>query len=134
MLPRSLATLHPRFRTPWIAIIAFAALTFLVSVSGAFRSLAVLSSMALLLVYLGVCLAALKLRYTRPRAAGAFRMPGGPVPALLASATVVWLLAHSTLREAIAMAAFVALAILYYVVRRGSRRDVRTGPVIASEV
>jgi amino acid transporter len=134
MLPRSLATLHPRFRTPWIAIIAFAALTFLASVSGAFRQLAVLSSMALLLVYLGVCLAALKLRYARPRPAGAFRMPGGPVPALLASATVVWLLAHSTLREATAMAAFVALAILYYVVRRGSRRDVHTKPAMASEV
>jgi amino acid transporter len=134
MLPRSLATLHPRFRTPWIAIIAFAALTFLASVSGAFRQLAVLSSMALLLVYLGVCLAALKLRYARPRPAGAFRMPGGPVPALLASATVVLLVANSSLREATAMAAFVALAILYYVVRRGSRRDVHTKPAMASEV
>jgi hypothetical protein len=61
-------------------------------------------------------------------------MPGGPVPALLASATVVWLLAHSTLLEAISMAAFVALAIFYYVVRRGSRRDVRAGPAVASEV
>jgi amino acid transporter len=132
-LPLSLASLHPEFRTPWISILLFAALTLLVSISGAFRPLAVLSSMALLLVYLGVCLAALKLRYTRPRAPGAFRMPGGPVPALLASATVIWLLAHSTLREAIAMASFVALAILYYVLRRGFRGDARTGPAVASE-
>jgi len=133
MLPRSLAALHPEFRTPWISILAFAALTLLASISGAFRPLAVLSSMALLLVYLGVCLAALKLRYTRPRAPGAFRMPGGPLPALLASATVVWLLAHSTLREAIAMASFIALAILYYAIRRGSRRDMRTEPVVITK-
>lgn len=124
MLPRSLASLHPRFRTPWISILVFAGLTLVVSITGAFRPLAVLSSMALLLVYLGVCLAALKLRYTRARAPGAFRMPGGPVPALLASATVVWLLAHSTAREAIAMAALLGAAMVYYVVRRGSRRTV----------
>ena len=134
MLPRPLAALHPEFRTPWISILAFAGLTLLVSISGAFRPLAVLSSMALLLVYLGVCLAALKLRYTRPRAPGAFRMPGGPLPALLASATVVWLLAHSTGREAISMASFVALAILYYALRRGLRRRARTGPAVATEL
>lgn len=134
MLPRSLASLHPKFRTPWVSIVVFAGLTLLVSISGAFRPLAVLSSMALLLVYLGVCLAALKLRYTRPRAAGAFRMPGGPLPALLACATVLWLLAHSTLREAMAMALFIALAMLYYAIRRGSRRGVRGGPAVATEV
>jgi amino acid transporter len=134
MLPRQLAELHPRFRTPWRSILAFTGLTLVASISGAFRSLAVISSMALLLVYLGVCLAALKLRYTRPRAPGAFRMPGGPLPALLASATVIWLLAHSTLREAVAMASFIALAILYYIIRRGSRRDVRTEPVVITKV
>jgi amino acid transporter len=134
MLPHSLATLHPEFRTPWVSILVFAGLALLVSISGAFRSLAVLSSMSLLLVYLGVCLAALKLRYTRPRAPGAFRMPGGPLPALLASATVIWLLAHSTLHEAVAMASFVALAVLYYVIRRGSRRDLRTEPVAVPKV
>jgi amino acid transporter len=134
MLPRSLAALHPEFRTPWVSILVFAGLTLLVSISGAFRPLAVLSSMALLLVYLGVCLAALKLRYTRPRTAGAFRMPGGPLPALLASATVVWLLAHSTLREAMAMASFIAVAMLYYALRRGARGSMRSGKAVASEV
>ncbi len=134
MLPRSLAALHPELRTPWISILVFAGLTLLVSISGAFRPLAILSSMALLLVYFGVCLAALKLRYTRPRAPGTFRMPGGPLPALLASATVVWLLAHSTRREATAMASFVAVAILYYVLRRGFRRAAPTGSAVATEL
>lgn len=118
MLPRALAALHPRFRTPWISIIVFAGLALLLAATGAFRPLAVLSSMALLLVYLGVCLAALKLRYTRPRAPGGFRMPGGPTVALLASATVIWLLAHSTRRETIAMASLIAVSILYYGIRR----------------
>lgn len=118
MLPRSLAALHPKYHTPWISIMAFAALALLMAITGAFRPLAVLSSMALLLVYLGVCLAALRLRYSRPPAPGAFRMPGGPTVALLAVATVIWLLAHSTAREAIAMGSLIAISIVYYGVRR----------------
>lgn len=118
MLPRVLSVVHPRFRTPWISILAFAAVILLLSLTGGFRVLAVLASMALLLVYLAVCLAALRLRYTRPRAAGTFRAPGGPTVALVASAVVVWVLAQSTRRETLAMAAFVAVSTLYYLIRR----------------
>jgi amino acid transporter len=118
MLPARLTVVHPRFRTPWLAILAFAALTLLLAVTGGFRPLAVLSSIALLLVYLAVCLAALRLRYSHPRAPGAFRAPGGPLVPLLGSATVLWLLAHSTRAEAGAMALLLGAAVLYYVVRR----------------
>ena len=118
MLPAAFARVHRRFRTPWVAIAAYATLSFALAVSGGFRALAVLSSMALLLIYLGVCLAALKLRYSRPRSPGAFRAPGGPVVALAASATVIWLLSHSTRRELLAFAAVAVGASLYYAIRR----------------
>ena len=116
-LPAALRGIHPRFHTPWVSIVAFAGLTFLTAVSGSFRSLAVLGSLALLLVYLAVCLAALRIRYTRPQAPGTFRAPGGPTVALLASGAVVWVLAHSTRRESVAMAVFIGVAALYYIVR-----------------
>lgn len=118
MLPRALSRVHPRFHTPWIAIITFASVTLLLALSGGFKALAVLASMALLLVYLGVCLAALKLRYSRPRPTGSFRAPGGPTVGLLASAAVIWVLAQSTRQETVAMAAVIALSVLYYFVRR----------------
>lgn len=38
--------------------------------------------------------------------------------ALLASGVVLWLVAHSTRRESLAMAAVIALAALYYLIRR----------------
>lgn len=118
MLPRALSRIHPRFHTPWIAILAFAGVTLALTLSGGFEALAVVASMALLLVYLAVCLAALKIRYDRPRAPGSFRAPGGPTVALLASAVVFWVLAHSTRKEFLAMAALVAVSVLYYAVRR----------------
>ena len=118
MLPRSVGQVHPRFHTPWIAIISYAAFALLLTLSGGFKALAVLSSMALLLTYLAVCLAALQFRYGRPWVPGSFRAPGGPTVALLASAVVLWVLAHSTQRETLGMAVLIAVSISYYLIRR----------------
>lgn len=118
MLPSAVSRIHPRFHTPWVAIVAYAAVILVLTLSGGFRALAVLASMALLLTYLAVCLAALQLRYRRPPAPGSFRVPGGPTVALLASAVVLWVLSHSTRQEIIGMAALVALSTAYFLVRR----------------
>jgi APA family basic amino acid/polyamine antiporter len=118
MLPRALGRVHPTFHTPWIAILSYVAIIIVLALSGGFRPLAVLASMSLLLVYLAICLAALRIRYTRPHVPGTFRSPGGPTVALVASAVVIWVLAQSTRREVIAMAIFIGASTLYYVVRR----------------
>jgi APA family basic amino acid/polyamine antiporter len=121
MLPNALRAIHPRFHTPWLSILVFAAVTLALSLSGGFAVLAVLASMALLLIYLAVCLAALKIRYDRPRAPGSFRAPGGPMVALLASGVVLWVLSHSTRREAFGMAALIGASIVYYLLRQRVR-------------
>ncbi len=77
MLPAALARVHPRFRTPHIAILTVAGLMFLLAAAGGFKHLAVLSSASILCVYLAICLGALKLRYTRKR------RPGGPLVGFL---------------------------------------------------
>lgn len=129
LLPSALRRVHPRHRTPWVAIVTFAALTTALALTGSFAPLAVLSSVSLLLVYLGVALAALRLR-GRPRPPGAFRAPGGPLVPVLAAGAVLWLLAQSTRREAATMAAVLTAAAAYYAVRtRATRRlVVRTVP------
>jgi amino acid transporter len=118
LLPSALGRVHPRFHTPWIAILVYVSINVGLALSGGFRPLAVLASMSLLLVYLAVCLAALKLRYTRPPVPGAFRAPGGPLVALVAAAVVIWVLAQSTHRELVAMLIFIGAATLYYLIRR----------------
>jgi basic amino acid/polyamine antiporter, APA family len=118
MLPAALARVHPRFRTPHVAILTVAALMFLLAASGGFKHLAVLSSASILCVYLAICLGALKLRYTRQREPGAFRAPGGPLIGILGSAVVIWLLWHSTKLEVSALSGTLAVSIGYFFVRR----------------
>lgn len=118
MLPAVLTRVHPRFRTPHVAIMTTAALMFLLAVTGEFKPLVILSSVSTLCAYLLICLGALRLRYTRKREPGEFRAPGGPVVAVLGAATVLWLLASSTRGELVALGVAMAVAITYYVARR----------------
>jgi L-asparagine transporter-like permease len=88
------------------------------AVSGTFKPLAILASVSLLLIYLAVCLAALKMRRSGPAPTGAFRAPGGPLVPVAGAATVVWLLAHTSRSEAIGVAITVGVAAAYYLIRR----------------
>jgi basic amino acid/polyamine antiporter, APA family len=90
----------------------------LLASTGEFKRLAVLSSTSILCVYLAVCLGALRLRYTRKQMPGSFRAPGGPVVGILGSATVIWLLSHSTRVEISAVAGTLAMAAIYFFARR----------------
>ena len=118
MLPAAMASVNETYRTPHVAIVAYASASCLFAITGAFKPLAILASVSLLLVYLAICLAALKLRLTSALPPGAFRAPGGPLVPMLGAVTVVWLLAHTTRGEAMGMAIAVGTAAVYYVARR----------------
>jgi amino acid transporter len=124
LLPSRLGAVHPRFRTPHVAIITYAALSCALAVSGSFRVLAVLSAVGILLVDLACCLAVLELRRRDAREAGnvgtgaaPFRVAGGPIVPLLACAVVVWLLASARPVEFLAAAAVLASAAVLYWLR-----------------
>jgi amino acid transporter len=107
-----LARVHPRYRTPHVAIIAFAAAIAGLAVTGTFASLAVVASGSILTVYAGVSLAVLRLRRRDgPGPSGAFRIPGGPVVPVLSCVVALWLLAQMTRAEAASLAALVVAAL-----------------------
>jgi amino acid transporter/SAM-dependent methyltransferase len=114
LLAAPLGAVHARFRTPYVAIITYAAILFVFTISGAFRPLAVLATISQLLMYLAVCLAVLRMRRLREPP---FRVPGGPIVPVLGAAAVVWFLSNSTGSEALAVAVTLAIAAIYYVVR-----------------
>lgn len=118
LLPAPLRAVHPRFRTPHVAIIVYAALSCAVALSGSFRVLAVLSAFGILLVDLACCLSVLELRRRDVRAEGApFRAPGGPIIPGLASAVVIWLLASAPITEFLAVGAVLIVSAALYVLR-----------------
>ncbi len=126
LLPTAIGSVHPRYKTPHVAIVIHAALCLAFALSGSFERLAVLSVIATLIVYLICCLAAIQLQRRDIRVEGAvpFRLPGGPVIPILASAIVVWLMTASTRQEVLAMGAMLVAEAVVFVAMRASRGGV----------
>lgn len=114
VLPAAVGRVHPRFRTPHVAIATQAAITLAIAASGTFASLVPLASVAVLVLYLTVCLASWQLARRDVRTDGQpFRVPTA-VP-FLGAALCVWLLWSASLRElAIQAAVLVAAAALFF--------------------
>ena len=74
--PSFFARIHPRFRTPHVSILIFAALLLIFSIAGDFPGNAMLSIVSRLFVYGSVAAALPVLRKKHPTA-DAFRLPGG---------------------------------------------------------
>ena len=118
ILPRGLASVHPRFHTPWIAIIVQSVLTWILAMTNGFESLVILSNVSVSMVYLGCAAAAWKLRTTQP-VPGAFRVPGGAIVPVLAAAAILFLLSSVTLKEwSVLAVVVVAAAALYFIAGR----------------
>ncbi len=119
LLPGVLAKVHPRYHTPHIAILLFAAFGGIIALTGTFKQLAVVASGSLLLIYLGVSLAVIGLRHRMgPPSAEQFRIPGGPIAPVLSAAVILWLLLQMTASEAIGVGALLAITVVIYVARK----------------
>ena len=118
-LPKALSKLHPRYNTPHVAIVFFAALVCAFALSGTFKYLAVFATGALLLIYLAVSLAVLRLRRRDglPEE-GAFRLPFGPLIPVSSCLIAGWLLLQVPLGEALSIAGLMGASAVVYAVRR----------------
>lgn len=123
-LPRALASIHPRFHTPFLAIAIQTVIVALLAATGRFEQLAIVANGAVLLVYAACCLATVELRRRDVRAGGIpFRVPGAQVIPWLALAVILGLLATLTAGEWLGVLAVLAVAIPIYLLR--ARREVR---------
>lgn len=112
--PRFLGKVHPKFATPHLAITTYAALVFILAISGGFRQLAILASAAILLVYLAVLLSTIKLRMqSGDTAEKTFRAPGGLIIPFIGIATITWLLSRVSKWEIISTIIFIAIVCIF---------------------
>lgn len=120
LMPRALASVHARFHTPWVAIVAHSALLGALAMTGTFTGLVVIANVSTLALYLLCVIAAYELQRRDVRADGApFVLPGGPLIPAAAAAVIGWLLWQATAREYLVTGAVVAVAAVYYAIKRG---------------
>ena len=129
-LPRSVAAVHPRFRTPYRAIAIQAVLVALLAASGSFEWLAIVANGSVLLVYATCCLATVELRRRDVRAGGLpFHVPAASLVPWVALAVIVALLATLQWGEWVAVLLVITVALLVFAVAR-----MRRGPAVAEPV
>jgi basic amino acid/polyamine antiporter, APA family len=123
-LPAWFAHVHPRYRSPDVAIVTYAVLAFALSVTGTFEQLAVLSNVAVLLMYLLCCAACWFLVQRDVRTDGQpFNFPGMKIMPALAIIAIIWILAHATVREfAINGAVLIFASVVYALQHREYKR------------
>jgi basic amino acid/polyamine antiporter, APA family len=129
LLPAALARVHPRFHTPHVAIVVYAMLIAALAISSSFTQLAILANVAALTLYLTCVAASYELQRRDVRTGGTpFRLLGGAAIPILAAMVILWLLSNATLRELAVESLVVAVASVFYYIRRSERRQgVRSG-------
>jgi basic amino acid/polyamine antiporter, APA family len=92
VLPPWFTHVHPRYHSPDVAIITYAVIAFTLSVSSSFEALAVLSNVAVLLMYLLCCAGVWVLIRRDVRTDGSpFIFPGAKIVPALAIVAILWL-------------------------------------------
>ncbi len=120
MLPSFLGKLHPKFATPIWSIIVYCILTIAFAVSGNFSSLALMASASILVIYLTVVLAVIKLRFVKREVeAATFKIPFGLTIPLLAIGIIIWFLSNLKFSEFKTLLIFILIIIFYYFLVKG---------------
>jgi basic amino acid/polyamine antiporter, APA family len=124
--PAAFGRIHPRFRTPYVSILTFAALVWALAVYGNFQWNATLSAVARLFVYGSTCLALIVLRRTQPGGAW-LPIPGAPVLAAVGIAFCGLLAARMGRAELLVILAVAGLGVAHWLIVR--RAAPPAGPV-----
>lgn len=113
-MPRMLARVHAKFRTPHVAILASAVLVWLATVASSFLSAITLATSTRVVVYIAGCIALIALRRRANVQPAGFTAPLGPAIAVIASVLSFTLIANASSREIVQLviAAVVGVAVL----------------------
>lgn len=117
--PSWFAAVHRRYQTPYISILTFAVLVWVLTLMGTFRWNAALSSTSHLFVYGMACAALPMLRKKHPGQEG-FHLPGGVVFAVLGIVFALVLVSRIRVAELTVLAITAVVSFLNWLVVRGN--------------
>ena len=114
-LPAMLASVHPRYRTPVLAILLSAVIILGLTLTSTYIYVLTLSTIARLLVFAATCVSLPILRRSEATRPALFRLRGGLAIPAAALVFIIWLLASTSLTESrdVGIAAL-AGALLYF--------------------
>jgi APA family basic amino acid/polyamine antiporter len=128
-LPRTLARVHPLFRTPWVAILAIAFVSSLFVLLRDITTVAGIASFMIFIVFFMVNISLIKLRYTEPERKRPFRVPFriGRLPILpsLGALSVVFLFTQISL-EIMVYGFSLVIVVTFIVLLRTRKKPVKT--------
>jgi amino acid transporter len=121
--PGFFAAIHPRFSTPYLSILTFAFLVWVLAAAGSYRWNVMLSALARLFTYGFVCAALPTLRRKNPHAES-FRLPAGWLFSALGIVVSLALLSRIHRNELLILGATVVIALLNWsLVRSKDKRS-----------
>jgi amino acid transporter len=118
--PSPFAAVHPIFRTPYFSILLFVVLVWLLALFGSFAGNATLSAGARLFSYALVCASVPMLRRKQPEAA-TFRLPAGPLFAVLGVLICLVLLAGMDFSKSFLLGVTVIVGLLNWLAVRNRK-------------
>ncbi|WP_299552899.1 APC family permease [Seonamhaeicola sp.] len=120
---KALSKIHKTFATPHIAIICYGIIGFILAATSSFKTLAVIASSAMLLVYLGVALSVIKLRRSQKKHDTAFKIPGGFTVPVLSVIIILYFLSNISAKEMIGTTIFIGvLSLIFLIIKVASKR------------
>jgi basic amino acid/polyamine antiporter, APA family len=84
------------------------------AITGEFKTLAILSSASVLLIYFGVAMAFIKLRLNKTPYPGSFKVWGGNTVPVISILIILWVLSNLTTNEIIGILSFVGILSAIY--------------------
>lgn len=121
--PAIFSYVHPRFRTPTWSLVLFSVLAIAISVAWSFITALAIGAIIRVMVYMIVCIALIRLRQIKGKDAIPFRIPFGPVLAVIGIIISLWLLSSSKANEIRDVAICMLAGLLLYIFLQFAKRS-----------
>lgn len=120
-LPDLLAKLHPKFHTPYIAIIINTSIVLFLTVKGSFDVLVNMVALASILQYIPTCLAVIYLRIKRPNMERGYKVPGGLIIPIIGVAVCILLIFTAKPEEQLWSLGALLVSVPFYFLTKSKR-------------
>ena len=113
-ISRWLATVHPRFKTPWVASLVLAVIGAVLTATSDIAVVVTFTGVVLIFTYAFIALSAIVVRVRNKDLPPHYQMPLWPIWPVIALIGVVYVLTQQSAKDVLIVVGFCAVALVYY--------------------